>query len=361
MNFWMQLRSRGRLILTITLPLAALAIPMRLTAQNAITNTASGSGTSASGDPVAVPDSNPAVISTGIASLELVKTGDRSAAEPGDTVVYRLLFSNRGTAAANLASIQDDLPKGLNLESDSLRAVLVTQAGESEVPLAEPDSLGRRGFTAEIDPVDSFDLPDGVAIPPGGVLDVVYAAEVTPDAQRGDGRNIAVGQLSNGELTNTDVHRLRIRPGITSNCGTLLGRVFVDDNRDGFQQPGEVGVPYAVIFLDDGNRITTDEEGLYSVNCLRPGRRVGTLDYTSVPGYQITPDPNFIERDSVSRWVNMAPGATRRMNFGLSPLAEPEPEPIPEPEPAPIPEPAPLPIPEPEPEPEPAAPVPALF
>ncbi len=354
MNFWMQLRSRGGLILAITLPLAALATPLRLTAQNLITNTAFGSGnTPATSTNVS---SNPAIISVGQANLELVKTGDRSSAEPGDTVVYRLIFANRGDAAATLAAIRDDLPQGMNLEEDSLRAILRANGQTTEIPFGTVQGNGDGGFIADI-------VPD-VSIPPEGILDVVYAAEVTPDALRGSGRNLAIGELQNGSLTNSDTHRLRIRPGITSNCGTLLGRVFVDDNMDGFQQPGEIGVPYAVIFLDDGNRITTDEEGLYSVSCLRPGRRVGTIDYTSVPGYQITPDPNFIDRDSVSRWVNMAPGATRRMNFGLKPLAEPEPEPIPvpepEPEPIPEPEPAPIPVPEPEPEPQPA-PVPALF
>ncbi len=351
MNFWMQLRSRGRLLLAITIPLAALATPFRITAQNLITNTAFGSGTGTSTN----VSSNPAIISVGQANLELVKTGDRSSAEPGDTVVYRLIFANRGDAPATLQSIQDDLPQGLNLQEDSLRAILRANDQTTEAPFGNVQTLGTRGFNA------AFTTP--VSIPPGGILDVVYAAEVTPDALRGNGRNIALGLLSNGTSTNSDTHRLRIRPGIANNCGTLLGRVFVDDNMDGFHQPDEVGVPYAVIFLDDGNRITTDEEGLYSVNCLQPGRRVGTIDYTSVPGYQITPDPNFIDRDSVSRWVNMAPGATRRMNFGLKPLAEPEPEPIPEPEPVPIPEPepAPIPVPEPEPEPEQAAPVPALF
>lgn len=342
------------MILAITLPLTALATPLSLKAADII-NTASASG---NGQPNASVQSNPAIVSAGTANLELVKTGDRSSAEPGDTVVYRLIFANRGDAAATLQSIQDDLPQGLNLKQDSLRAILRANGQTTEIPFGAVQTLGTRGFNADI-------APD-VSIPPSGVLDVVYAAEVTPDALRGSGRNIALGLTPTGP-TNSDTHRLRIRPGIASNCGTLLGRVFVDDNMDGFQQPGEVGVPYAVIFLDDGNRITTDEEGLYSVNCLQPGRRVGTLDYTSVPGYQITPDPNFIDRDSVSRWVNMAPGATRRMNFGLSPLAEPEPEPlpIPEPEPAPIPEPEPepIPLPEPEPEPEPeqAAPVPALF
>lgn len=358
MNFWMQLRSRGLLALALTLPLATLASPLRLKAQ--ITNVATGA---AQGEEPTL--SNPAVISVGQSDLVLVKTGDRSSAEPGDTVVYRLIFSNRGNAPAQLVAIQDDLPQGLNLESDSLRAVLVVPGGATaEVPLGDSARQGRRGFTAEVDPLDSFDLPNGVTIPPGGVLDVVYAAEVTPDALRGSGRNLAVGQTSTG-FTNTDVHRLRIRPGIASNCGTLVGRVFVDDSLDGFHQPGEVGVPYAVVFLDDGNRITTDENGQFSVNCLRPGRRVGTIDYTSVPGYQITPDPNFIERDSVSRVVNMAPGAMRLMNFGLKPLVEPPPPPVPAAPaavPAPLPEPEPEPIPLPEPEPEPApAPVPALF
>ncbi|NJM56201.1 MAG: DUF11 domain-containing protein [Synechococcales cyanobacterium RU_4_20] len=332
-----------------------MAAPVRLQAAD-IVNTASGAGSSPNG-PVN-SRSNPAVLSAGQPDLQLVKTGDRSSAQPGDTVVYRLLFANRGDGVATLRSIEDTLPRGLNLKSASLRSVLSAGGNRAETPIG-PATPSGRAFSAVIN------NGTGVTIPPGGVLDVVYAAEVTPDAVRGNGRNLAVGRFPNNDPTNTAVHRLRIIPGLLSDAGALLGRVFVDKNADGFHQPGEVGVPYAVIYMDDGNRITTDEEGLFSLANVLPGNRVGTIDLSSVPGYEISPDPNFLDRKSLSRRAQVAPGSTRLMNFGLKPLPEPEPEPTPEPIiPAPEPEPTPIPEPEPQPQPTPTEkpkPVPALF
>jgi hypothetical protein len=112
---------------------------------------------------------------------------------------------------------------------------------------------------------------------------------------------------------------LRIQPGILSDCGTLVGRVFVDKNFDGEQQPGEPGVPNAVIFMDDGNRITTDANGLFSLANVIAGDRTGTLDLTSLPGYSLAPNLYFIERNSQSRLVHLEPGGLVRMNFAVTP------------------------------------------
>jgi hypothetical protein len=149
---------------------------------------------------------------------------------------------------------------------------------------------------------------------PNQTLNIVYAAVVTPDAIRGDGRNVAQEPRSNiASFT------LRIRQGILSDCGTLLGRVFVDKNFDGQQQPGEPGVPNAVIYMDDGNRITTDANGLFSLANVLGGNRTGTLDLSSLPGYSLAPNLYFIEGNSQSRLVRLAPGGMVRMNFAVTP------------------------------------------
>ncbi|MGB7443030.1 MAG: hypothetical protein WA919_18350, partial [Coleofasciculaceae cyanobacterium] len=113
--------------------------------------------------------------------------------------------------------------------------------------------------------------------------------------------------------------RLRVDPGLLSDCGTLIGRVFEDKNFDGEQQPGEPGIPNAVIFLEDGNRITTDTEGLFSVANVLPGYHTGVLDPTSVPGYTIAPNHHFSEGNSKSRLVRLEPGGLARMNFAVTP------------------------------------------
>jgi hypothetical protein len=73
--------------------------------------------------------------------------------------------------------------------------------------------------------------------------------------------------------------------------------------------------------MDDGNRIVTDANGLYSLSSVLSGSRTLALDLTSVPGYTLAPNLYFIERNSQSRLVRLAPGALGRVNFAVTPAA----------------------------------------
>jgi hypothetical protein len=115
------------------------------------------------------------------------------------------------------------------------------------------------------------------------------------------------------------IYRMLVRAGILSDCGTIIGKVFEDKNLDGEQQEGEKGIPNAVIFMDDGNRIQADDRGLFSVRCVKPGPRMLVLDLSSIPGYQIAPNPYVLERNSPSRLVRMSPGSLGRANFAVIP------------------------------------------
>jgi hypothetical protein len=112
---------------------------------------------------------------------------------------------------------------------------------------------------------------------------------------------------------------VRVNPGLLSDCGTIIGRVFEDKNFDGEQQEGEAGIANAVVILDDGTRITTDVNGLYSVANVLSGARSGVLDLTSVPGYTFAPNQKIKANNSQSRLVRLAPGGLARMNFAVMP------------------------------------------
>lgn len=266
-------------------------------AQIEINNTAS-----ASGDNLAPTNSNTTSLFAGQATLELTKTADRAAAEPGDTVVYRLTLKNTGQVPASNVTLTDTLPLGVQFLPESLQGSLTTDGTTTPVNLP-PATVSNRTVT--------FTFP---RLEPQQTLNIVYAVVITPDAVRGDGRNVAQETRSN-----IATFRLQIRPGILSDCGTIIGRVFVDKNFDGEQQQGEPGVPNAVIFMDDGNRITTDANGLFSMVNVIAGSRTGTLDLTSLPGYSLAPNKFVIERNSQSRLVRLAPGGMARMNFAVTP------------------------------------------
>ncbi len=240
--------------------------------------------------------------------IRITKTGDRATAEPGDTTIYRLSLRNIGDSGLNDVVVTDQFPLGFKFLPESVRG----QIGDEEVTVTTQSNGSNVTFSTD------------ATIPEGGVLNIAYAAKLTPDAVRGSGRNTASvsAERVDNDFAVKDgpaTHLLKIRPGITSDCGTIIGRVFVDKNFDGEQQPGEPGVPNAVIFLEDGNRNTTDPEGLYSCKNVLPGKHTGVLDLQSLPGYTLAPNVKFKERNSQSRLVNLEPGGMVRMNFAVTP------------------------------------------
>lgn len=240
--------------------------------------------------------------------VRLTKSADRSAAQPGDSVVYRLNVQNLSRVEIDSVIAIDTLPVGFELLPESV-------TGQID---GNPVGVNARlsGNTV------SFSLAETITA--NQSLDVIYATRITPDALRGSGRNSAIitaERTDNGFRIQDgpSTHRITLDPGILSDCGTLIGRVFEDKNFDGEQQSGEAGIPNAVIFLDDGNRVVTDADGLFSVQKMLPGQRTGTLDLSSLPGYTLAPNLYFSERNSRSRLVNLAPGGLVRMNFGVTP------------------------------------------
>jgi uncharacterized repeat protein (TIGR01451 family) len=219
--------------------------------------------------------------------IQITKSGDRASAQPGDTVVYRLSVRNTSDIALQNITLNDVLPAGFKFVNGSIRATFADAA--------VPATLQQQG--------QSQTLKLTLTLPVDGVVNLSYA-------RTDNNLEVRDGPAS---------HKVRMSAGLFSDCGILIGRVFEDRNFDGEQQTGEPGIPNAVVYLEDGNRVTTDPDGLFSVKCMLPGYHTGVLDPLSIPGYQLAPNRRFIERNSASRLVELAPGSMVRMNFGVMP------------------------------------------
>ena len=231
--------------------------------------------------------------------VQIVKSGDRATAEPGDTVIYRLSIKNLVEVGLNNIIATDTLPLGFKLVPKSVRGEINGQ------PVNITTEQNGRNVNFRTD----------ATIPTNSVLSIAYGTQLTADSLRGDGLNSVIVnalradnrfRLKDGPST----YKLQIRPGILSDCGTIIGRVFVDKNFDG---------EHAVIYMRNGNRITTDKNGLYSVANVLPGTHTGVIDLSSLNGYTLAPNHYFKERNSQSRLVRLEPGGTVRMNFAVTP------------------------------------------
>jgi hypothetical protein len=103
--------------------------------------------------------------------------------------------------------------------------------------------------------------------------------------------------------------------------GLIIGRVFVDKNGDGEKQANEPGIAKAVIFTDDGLRVTTDEYGRFTIPNVYPGYHSAVIDLSSIPGYQLAPSLHLSNPNTPSRMVRVIPGSLSRMNFALTPIS----------------------------------------
>lgn len=95
---------------------------------------------------------------------------------------------------------------------------------------------------------------------------------------------------------------------------TVFGRVFLDENRNGYYDDGEAGVGGVKLVSAQGEIITTDSDGRYSLPVLNQtrGNYILKLDSKSLPkNYKITTENPAI--------VRLSPGMPSEINFGVAP------------------------------------------
>ena len=77
---------------------------------------------------------------------------------------------------------------------------------------------------------------------------------------------------------------MRIVSGVLTTRGVIIGKVFIDANRNRIQDDNETGIPGVRIILEDGTYAVTDSEGKYSLYGLAARTHVVKLDTTTMPG-----------------------------------------------------------------------------
>lgn len=261
--------------------------------------------------------------------LSLTKTTPRTVVTRGSTVPYTITVRNDNPVVSGQLDIVDVLPPGLLYVEGSA-------------------TLGGVPITVEVQG-RVITWPD-VPVPPLSTVVATLQARVTNSAQPGDLVNVASlrNPATNGLLAERATATVRIEPEGVFDCGDVIGKVFDDRNRDGYQNPPEEGAPITEDAYDpdgkygkyggapevieddgtepglagvrlvgvDGTVITTDAFGRYSVPCAMLPADHGSnfilkLDTRSLPaGYRLTTENPLVTR--------LTPGKMAEMNFGAS-------------------------------------------
>ena len=224
------------------------------------------------------------------------KTADRDSAVFGETINFTLGFTNSGPTNIAALEVIDRLPSGL---------IYTPGSGVVDGKAVEPDMDGLRLSW------------DNVALPPGKTVQVSFAARVIANGTYGELVNRTWIQDRNGRiLSNIATAKVRIEPEHVFDCSDIIGKVFDDQNRNGYQDQGEPGLPGVRVVTIRGERITTDEYGRYHIPCAELPPNIGTnftlkLDPRTLPtGYRVTTEN--------PRVMRVTAGKIAKLNFGAA-------------------------------------------
>ena len=264
-----------------------------------VTNTAFAKGDQRNGKPyeseedkakVNLPATEPSFVKiTKQAMLHQVRRGDR--------VPYIIKVENTSSSNAGPVHVIDTMPSGF-------RYVAETAVVNGEK--FEPEISGRR--------LQFKNLKLG----PNSTIEIRLELLVLSSAGPGKHINIASVTDKDGKPVAPDAQALvEIMSEPVFDCGEIIGTVFDDKNRNGYQDEGEKGLPGVRVATVKGWLITTDQYGRFHVPCAAlPDQRIGSnfimkLDTRTLPtGYRLTTEN--------PRVVRLTAGKMTKLNFGAS-------------------------------------------
>lgn len=242
----------------------------------------------------------PATPDTGVS---IAKTAGVRLARRGDTISYAITVSNTNADAAGPYNVVDRLPSGFLYLEDSaqIEGVNVT-----------PELSGRQiTFQGVIVPGGSVAQP--------GTITITIKVRLSTSVQPGDHVNVAelLDPQTGQPVADAAQASVRVMIEHVFDCGEIIGKVFDDQNRNGYQDQDEPGLPGVRVATVRGLLITTDKHGRFSVPCADiPDARIGSnfiikLDTRTLPtGYRLTTEN--------PRVVRLTQGKVTKLNFGAA-------------------------------------------
>lgn len=239
--------------------------------------------------------------------LQITKSADRARVEVGDVVTYRVEVHNPTAVTLANVTIEDRLPASFHYAPGSaLLSVGSTPPQPIETQVNDDNLV--------------FQVGDLAA---GATAKLLYRVRVGANAREGDQDNLAVasGVFPSGEHTRTRPTRatVYVSAGVFSTRQILVGRVFVDTNGNGQFDDDDRPAPGVRLFLNNGQSVITDSEGLYNFPALSDGSIVISLDPVSLPSHYALSDGGQLSGKSWTRLLRtpIGGGGLLRQNFAL--------------------------------------------
>jgi uncharacterized repeat protein (TIGR01451 family) len=241
--------------------------------------------------------------------LQVVKSADKNVAEIGDVVTYQVTITNNSNPPELMKGLKitDQLPHAFKYYARSARY--------NGIPV-EPQSLSNGTilqWTLASVARDTLRL--------GNPGTLVYQLVLGADAMESQGLN-TVYATARGAIDSVlfvslpSQKQITVQPGVFTDNGVIIGKIFYDDDRNGYQSEGEVGVKGVELWMEDGTRITTGDDGKFSLPNVKPGQHVLRVNERSLPPRtELLKGGRDFAGDASSRFVRLPEGGIARANF----------------------------------------------
>ena len=262
--------------------------------------------------------------------LKVTLAGNKRVMEIGDPVAFVIDVENTSVdTTIEEVELVNTLPPGIKyIENTSvidgekvsdpkIEVVKDPKTGEPrqkltwEVGTLEPKGKTRLVFRATLEPT---------------ISDRTFGIENTAKAY-GKIKDVDGVVLQQGEVESAEAKwPIRIRRGMFDKLGQIIGKVFIDDNCNGFQENGEKGFPSARLYMENGTVVTTDEVGKYHVTQVEPGYHVIKIDKNSIEGHEVNVHstryaaPLGTSSRNLGQFVNVPENGTTKIDFALKAL-----------------------------------------
>ncbi len=237
-------------------------------------------------------------------AIRLVKRADRVTTVVGGLVSYTITVENTSNSRLPGMEIRDTTPAGFTYVEGSARL----DGAATGLAVRGPRPLV---FSA-------------VDLNAGQRRTLRYVLRVSAGVVRGEYPNTAQPFILNRPIGNPDTARVTVTTDPTFDDTTVIGKVFDDQNGDGWQDPNETGIPGVRLATVEGLVAETDSFGRYHFAALDGGLMergrnfIVKLDMASLPkGAEI-----MTENPKVMR---VTPGLPGRFDFGVKLKRLPEP------------------------------------
>ncbi len=222
----------------------------------------------------------------------MIVTASKKNVSPGEAVGINARFTNASGNNLTDVEMRITIPQGFDYKANSIRLngnPVTYRNGSLIIPIGT--------------------LPVGAEYSTSLVMLVTSGVKLGKEYSMDFSMSGTSGGVSGG-LSEGATLKFQVQGDPVFDQGTIIGKVFNDLNQNTVQDKGEPGIPWVRLYTEEGIGIVTDENGLYHIPGVSPGRHVVKID-----GHSLPDGTKFISEEAYL--VKTTPGIMNKANFAV--------------------------------------------